>query len=396
MKGQFSTNRFSLRFQPETHQKIVAGTGVALHCHHYNSRIQRTIEGAADIDGKALFVRSAESVFAGMFNNILSSEDRQVDRLRIIGELYAYLGYGLLDFSRWTEEIITAPVSHFVEGWMASFHGNHSPVCSMTEGYLQAAIHAVTGESVHVHENHCMVRDAEVCRFSVQHERLDSVIPLDVPEGIYPAPTDRHYLHSQNVDEQAIVDALAAMPLLGDEEGLIPAFNVYLANIPVDFYNLVCFRFVEEMEKVNLGNAARAQLIHDAENCGMNTFRGIMSSKEWRTLVDPMLNQEGDALYAIIAVSNALGWGNWHVLAHTPGESLHLQSLNGYEANGYLARRSLATQPVCLMLTGVAAGVMELIYGEGLVRERFGQFHSVEKTCRCCGLESCTFMVEET
>ena len=26
----------------------------------------------------------------------------------------------------------------------------------------------------------------------------------------------------------------------------------------------------------------------------------------------------GDALHAIIAISNALGWGDWHVVAHTP------------------------------------------------------------------------------
>ena len=36
-----------------------------------------------------------------------------------------------------------------------------------------------------------------------------------------------------------------------------------------------------------------------------------------------------------------------------------------------------------------------LIEGD-LVRERFGQFRSVEETCKCCGRESCTFMVEET
>ena len=130
----------------------------------------------------------------------------------------------------------------------------------------------------------------------------------------------------------------------------------------------MAIRFVEEMERVNLGRVARVQLMNDAESCAMNTFRGIMASAEWDALVAPMVRQRGDALFGILAVSNALGWGNWRAVAHEPEESLVLATVNGYEAAGYGELRGQASQPQCLMLTGVAAGLMELLYGMGRSR----------------------------
>lgn len=396
MTGDQFVKQFSLTFEPNLCRRIMCDTEVVVHCHHYNSRIQRTIEGAAAIDGKALFVSSAERVFAGMFQNLWDPGVSQADRLDIIGELYAHLGYGRLEFSHWEQNVITATESHFVEGWAAGFPDRSTPVCSLTEGYLQAAIHAITGESVRIQEETCMISGAELCRFSIHRDRSDAVVPLELTKGAQPTATPGPFRSSPNVDEQAIIDALVDMPIHGGTDGLISAFNLYLANTPADFYNVVCIRFVEEMEKVNLGTAARSQLVHDAETCGMHTFRGIIASPEWEASVGPMIKQDGDTLYGIIAVSNALGWGNWHVLEHTPSESLQLQSMNGYEACGYLAHRGVAKQPVCHMLTGVAAGIMELVYGEGLARERFGQFQSFEQTCRCCERPSCTFIVAET
>jgi hypothetical protein len=46
------------------------------------------------------------------------------------------------------------------------------------------------------------------------------------------------------------------------------------------------------------------------------------------------------------------------------------------------------------MLTGVAAGVMELVYGSGSIMDRFGTYSSREQECICCGQGSCIFKVE--
>ncbi len=97
-----------------------------------------------------------------------------------------------------------------------------------------------------------------------------------------------------------------------------------------------------------------------------------------------MIQEEGDNIFGVLAVSNALGWGDWHILEHEIGESLQLASSRGYEARGYAEYRGDSTRAECLMLTGFAAGIMELLYGEGSIRERFGQFLSYEDDCLCC------------
>jgi len=51
------------------------------------------------------------------------------------------------------------------------------------------------------------------------------------------------------------------MPFYGNNKGLIPAFNVYLANTPADFYNLICIRFMESMKKQGLFNTAKNLLL---------------------------------------------------------------------------------------------------------------------------------------
>ena len=94
-----------------------------------------------------------------------------------------------------------------------------------------------------------------------------------------------------------------------------------------------------------------------------------------------------------MAVSNALGWGNWYVMNHDPGEALRIESVNGYEALGYREARGTATDPQCFMLRGVAAGIMGLVYGTGTVAERFGTFASSEADCICCERPTCSFEV---
>ncbi|MBI3182265.1 MAG: hypothetical protein HYZ28_08995 [Myxococcales bacterium] len=395
MNSQELTSRFALTHDPESSRRTICGTDVIIHCHHYNSRIQRTIEGAAGIDGKKIFVRAAESVFSGMIRQAIRPGDSTAEKWEIAAALYSHLGYGKLDLSSLSTGLALGTQSHFVEGWNAGFPERKTPVCSLTSGYLQAAHLVVTGDPVSVREEECMVGGAKVCRFAVNRSRTEPAAtyqrrPVPGPTGkpSTPAPS--------NIDQKKITEALVAMPIHGNNDGLLPAFNVYLANTPIDFYNLACFSFIEEMDRLKIGAAAKSQLMADSEYCGINTFQGIISSPEWAGLVGPMIkDQQRDTMHGIVAVSNALGWGNWQIVEHTPAQSLRLESRNGYEATGFLELRGKSQVPSCLMLTGAAAGIMELVYGEGSERERFGQFASRETTCRSCGGEACGFEVTE-
>ncbi len=385
-------NRFELHFDPSSHRRVIAGHEVIIHCHHYNSRLQRTIEGAQAVDGTSIFVSTAAEVFRQQLSNVLTEADDESTRWEVAEQLYAHLGYGKIELSARNGDVVRAPESHFVEGWRVGFPARSEPVCSLTRGFVQASFQVAAKRQVVVDEVECMIGGAECCRFEV---RDGGAAPPEIQEDVVPrSPGPEHeLLESSTVDARAILEAVVAMPIFGGAAGLIPAFNVYLANTPALFYNMVSIRFVEEMTAARMGDIARAQLVYDAETCGMNTFRGILNSAEWEALIAPMVHDTEDTMHGIIAVSNALGWGNWHITALTPYERLQLVSANGYEADGYAALRGPSAQPECLMLRGVAAGVMELVYGEGTLEERFGQYLSTETQCRCTGTDVCAFDV---
>lgn len=386
--------RFALQYDAPNYRRLIAGLPVILHCHHYNARLLRTIESSDLIDGRRLIVTAAEAVFAEHIRLALRPEDDLAARWAVGEQLYGHLGFGRIDLSRAAEGVVLGTASHFVEGWLAGLGRPERRVCSFTEGYVQGAVYAVTGELVRVREVECMAHGAAACRFELERGRSEPLARHERrPHGFEPRTGGAH-VRSPNVDEQAILDALVAMPIFGGEDGLIPAFGVYLASMPADFYNRVCTGFVAEMQAIGRATTAVRLLVNAGEICGMNTFRGIMSSAEWDGLIAPMLRTHDDNLFAVIAVSNALGWGNWHVVALESGRALTLESLNGYEAIGARELCDPVTGPACHMLTGVAAGIMQLIYGEGRTEDRFGTYDVVEQRCIACGEATCVFHAE--
>jgi predicted hydrocarbon binding protein len=392
--GKDLEGRLVMQYEPATYRRRIAGHDVIIHCHHYNARLQRTLEGARGIDGKGLIARAAESVFADQLARAILPEDDEATRFALAELLYARLGFGRIDLGRIAEGVVEASSSHFVEGWLAGLGQSERNVCTFTEGYLQGAVFAATGEAVTARETECMARGANCCRFVIERGAR-APVAANTKQPTIAVPTERGgpFVRSANVDEQAIIDAVVGIPMNGDAAGLIPAFSVYLGNMPADFYNQICIGFVEAMRALGREKAAMRLLVSDAEHCGMNTFRGIMHSPEWDGLIAPMVRDRADALIAIIAISNALGWGDWHVTAHTP-TSLSLESRYGYEAVGFREYRGVASMSQCAMLTGVAAGVMELVYGEGTVEDRYGTFASREEHCVACGDPACHFAVE--
>lgn len=388
-------SRFDLVYDPASYRRVIGKKEVIIHCHHYHSRIQSTIEGASGIDGKSLLSTSAEAVFLEQLRDVIRPDDPLATRWAVAGALYAHLGYGLLDFSQVEQGIVTSSSSHFVAGWNACFPERTAPACTFTEGYLQAAVSTVLGERVYAHEDTCMVSGAPECRFTLKRDRDAPMMAIERKPVSFVSHPAKGFLQSPNVDEKQILEALVAMPIYGNAQGLIPQFGVYLANTPADFYNLLFIRFLQAMATQGLSRTAKKLLTFEAEACSLNTFRGIMSSPEWEGLVAPMIKQEEDTLFGVVAISNGLGWGNWHVKQHSPNASLEMVSLNGYEALGGLELRGKASTPQCTALTGLAAGIMELIYGEGSPQDRFGTYESTEQECISCGAPHCVFRVEK-
>jgi hypothetical protein len=154
------------------------------------------------------------------------------------------------------------------------------------------------------------------------------------------------------------------MPLLGNDDGLIPAFGVYLTRMYADYYNRISFAFEHEMVAAagSESIAVSADLFIEAGHaCAFNTMGGIMTSPEWDGMILPMLKTREDWLYGIVACTNALGWGVWKVLDVTP-RGATFRIYNDYESVGYRRMYGTADHGISYLATGGAAGLMNLIY----------------------------------
>jgi len=374
--------------------RVKFDSNVVIHCHHYNARIQNTVEQDKTINGKEIIYLTAKEVyhdlvFAACHSNV------KFKSTQLISDLYSYLGFGILEFSDSSPETVRSSSSHFVEGWRCGTVKRSGSVCTMTEGYLAGALSAISGKNCEVHEEQCMNDGHKACVFKINERPTEKIsVPKKVQTVDFDIPISHHESVS-NIDKELVINAVQSMDIIGNAFGLIPAFNVYLANTPQDFYNLVSIRYLEAMEKNGKGRIAKDLLIEDAEYCALNTFYGILNSDEWSGLVAPVVKEPRDNIYGLVSIANEFGGGKLSFLSHESESQLSLISYNGYEAYGYITQKGYSQMPQCYMITGVSSGLMSLIYRPEDLSNRTGSYHTIEKHCLCCRDAFCLFEVTD-
>lgn len=374
--------------------KVLAGMNMVIHCHHYNARLQRTLEQNHKINGKKIFRNAASITYWELLKN-LEAVKRPSDKTQFIQNIYKFLGFGTINLSSLDEDRASSNSGHYVEGWNCGSLKTKGSVCTMTEGYLEGAIKAMHNLDVEVREICCANQPGiDRCEFQITKRESPHNFHLAKKNKVNSPIRDESTEAFSNIKAGSIIDAVMNMPLSGNNEGLIPAFNVYLAHTPQDFYNRVSLAFIAEMNKVGLGSLAKEMLVEDAEHCALNTFGGVLESEEWSTLVVPMVKEEKDNLFGLVAVANALGWGRCHITEHTPYKTLTLHSSNGYEAYGHIELKGYSDTPQCFMLRGVSAGLMGLVYEKGELEDRSGKYIGKETSCLAAGEHHCEFKVE--
>lgn len=209
------------------------------------------------------------------------------------------------------------------------------------------------------------------------------------------------------IDENFIVANCQKLPLNGNEDGLIPAFGLYLTRHYADFYNYSSFEAIHYLEthQPDIAPQAKAKLIEAGMLCAFYTFGGIMLSQEWEAVVMPQIETEDDWVAGIVAVVNSFGWGKWKIEKLIGGEFLDISITNSYESEGWLKRYSLSNYPRCYLVQGGCAGIMNLLYHGDMRRrpalnqEYFqkifhtpGSFRCEEVECRTVGDTQCRFI----
>ena len=124
------------------------------------------------------------------------------------------------------------------------------------------------------------------------------------------------------VQRDVVVKQLADLEVQGNEEGLIPGFNVLVNLLPVAFWNTFTERIIEAAPAERLKEVEDA-LVDCALVCGYNTGYGIITSEEFKSVVDPMVTEGAkDILRGAYAVFTAWGWAKSGIVQIKEGERM--------------------------------------------------------------------------
>ncbi len=397
----------------------LGGEPVIFHCHHYNVFLQAAIEDTASIiDPYPILTDSAEEVGHSFLTNLQKSGSLSAEEILYVGkEHFRNAGYGKITTDPVSKEQgkIQVTNSHYAVGWKAKFgmrSRKEKGVCFFAAGYLQALLAARFGEplgSYEVIETECSAYDGNGNTCTFAYRKLPSPRGLTPSAGMGQTIDKLHsvYKHPTGVDGQAIVQALTQMPIVGDAQGSIFAFGVYLTRMFANYYAKISFKTTRALieKSGEEGKKLAGDLFAEAGHvCAFNTLGGIMISAEWDAMIKPMLKTREDWAHGIIAVMNALGWGVYQVKEIVPNESFRMTVDGSYETNMYLATYGFEKNAVCNFNRGAAAGIMNLLYHIDIMQKptlsqefydtefkKSGKFVSSEVRCRVMKHDCCEF-----
>lgn len=184
-----------------------------LHDGHHHARMHELLASVPGLDGTGTLRAVAKAAFGDALARLLDSV-HESERSAQAEAYYAWLGLGMVWLDTITSGELHAPTSHVARAWSRRVHARPTHVCTLTEGFLEAALAALTRRTAKVREVACAAAGAPRCRFTIEWHA----------EGASTPPRRLHARHqSRNT-------------LSGDVEGLIRIGNDELAHVPVGMY----------------------------------------------------------------------------------------------------------------------------------------------------------------
>ena len=185
-----------------------------------------------------------------------------------------------------------------------------------------------------------------------------------------------------------VVKALAGFTVRGDEDGLIPSFNVFVNQLPVEFWNGFARRMMEAAPPDRKKEVEEA-LINCAYECGYHTGYGIITSDEFQQVVGPMVTEGAkDVLRGAYAVFTAWGWAKSGIVQIKEGERMVVRATDYYEADGEPGDMR------AFMIRGVSKAFFELAYSDEYP-DGMGKFQTEQTQGLECGDPFGEFVVTE-
>ncbi len=164
-----------------------------------------------------------------------------------------------------------------------------------------------------------------------------------------------------SIDRKKIISAMSRIAVMGNDDGMIPGFNVFVNMMPAKFWNSFAERLTRKVSP-DLLEAAEYLLVNAGHECGYHTGYGIITSNEWKAIVEPMIEKvPEDVLHGAFAVFTAWGWAKSEIVELVPGERMVVRAYDYYESD--VVSYGASSKPSAYMIRGVAAAFMDLAYG---------------------------------
>ena len=155
-----------------------------------------------------------------------------------------------------------------------------------------------------------------------------------------------------------VVRQLASVEVQSNGDGLIPAFNVLVNQLPTAFWNTVAERMMA-LAPLSRRQEMETALVNCAYECGYHTGHGIIESPEFQSVVMPMVTEGAkDVLRGAFAVFTAWGWAKSGIVQLRDGERMVIRAVDYYEQeSGGDGKRAF-------MIRGVSTAFMELAFSK--------------------------------
>ena len=135
------------------------------------------------------------------------------------------------------------------------------------------------------------------------------------------------------VMRDTVVKSLAKINVQGDENGLIPEYDVLVNLLPVALLNTFTERI---MAAAPAGKKKMVEdgLVRAAYECGYHTGCGIITSDIFNDVVLPMVTEgEKDILRGAYAAFTAWGWAKSGIVQLKEGEKMVIRANDYYESD---------------------------------------------------------------
>lgn len=135
------------------------------------------------------------------------------------------------------------------------------------------------------------------------------------------------------VMRDTVVKSLAKINIQGDENGLIPEYDVLVNLLPASLLNTFSERIMAAAPPDKKSKVADG-LVRAAYECGYHTGCGIITSDVFNDVVLPMVTEgEKDILRGAFAAFTAWGWAKSGIVQLKEGERMVIRANDYYEAD---------------------------------------------------------------